>query len=88
MSLHGIAFAELVEYIESHRDSSECAPVFKMADLAKLYFSRLSELGITGQIHTTRLRQKVLAAVPDLRCQSQGRDVLLKFDHDIGNAIM
>ena len=34
--LHGIAFTELVEYIESHRDSSECAPVFKMADLAKL----------------------------------------------------
>ena len=31
-SLHGIAFASLVSFLEEHRDSGETAPLFKLAD--------------------------------------------------------
>ena len=40
-SLHGIAFASLVSYVEEHRDSGETAPVFKLADLVNLYSEKL-----------------------------------------------
>ena len=57
------AFADLVEYIEAQCGSGT---VFKMAELAKLYSSRLISLGIDSNIHSTRLRQKLTAAVPIL----------------------
>ena len=42
-SLHGIAFASLVSYLEEHRDSGETAPVFKLADLGSLYSEKLQD---------------------------------------------
>ena len=35
--LHGIAFAELVAFIEDFHMEQNISPVFKLADLAKLY---------------------------------------------------
>uniref|UniRef100_UPI00358E360E uncharacterized protein n=1 Tax=Myxine glutinosa TaxID=7769 RepID=UPI00358E360E len=86
--LHGIAFAELVAFMEETR-GADCAPVFKLADLGDLYKVRLEQLGATeGQrIHTTRLKNRLLAVFPDLRAHSQGRDTLLTFQGDIGNAL-
>ena len=46
-SLHGIAFASLVSYLEEHGNSGETAPVFKLADFVNLYFEKLLELGIS-----------------------------------------
>ena len=43
LSTHGLAFASLVSYSEDFRDS-ENAPVFKLADLVKLYISKLNYL--------------------------------------------
>lgn len=87
-SLYGIAFAELISHIETFRDSTETSPVFSMTELRSLYSRRLEKLGIKSpQIHTTRLKNRILAAVPDLRAHSQGRDVLLAFDKDIGAAL-
>lgn len=87
-SLYGIAFAELISHIETFRDSTEMSPVFSMTELRSLYSRRLEKLGIKSpQIHTTRLKNRILAAVPDLRAHSQGRDVLLAFDKDIGAAL-
>ena len=54
--LHGIAFAELVAYMEDFRMEGSVAPVFKLADLAHLYKLRLEQLGVIleGRIHTSR----------------------------------
>ena len=57
------AFADLVDYIESQRGTGS---VFKTAEIVNLYSSRLLSLGVNEYVHTTRLRQKVIAAVPDL----------------------
>lgn len=38
----GIVFAELVMYIEETRLDGDTAPVFKLADLAQLYNSRIA----------------------------------------------
>ncbi|KAK1895105.1 Coiled-coil domain containing protein 25 [Dissostichus eleginoides] len=51
---------------------------------------RLEQLGLTveKQIHTTRLKKRLLSALPQLRAHSQGRDTLLSFEKDIGPALM
>ena len=53
---HGIAFAELVSYMEEACDDHLVAPVFKLSDLANLYSSRLEKLGtkLPGRVHSTK----------------------------------
>ena len=89
-SLHGIAFASLVSYLEEFRDCENVA-VFNLVELAKLYSAKLEELGITSssKINTTRLKERLLGAFPDLiiSAHTQGRHVLLIFNHAIGDAI-
>ena len=43
---------------EAHMDDGT-APVFKLADLAQLYTSRMEQLGVErdGRMHTTRLKE-------------------------------
>ena len=84
---HGIAFAELVAYIEDFRMEGSVAPVFKLADLAHLYKLRLEQLGVILEdcIHTSRLKLRLLSVFPDLRAHLQGRNVMLSFD--IGDAL-
>ena len=87
--LHGIAFAELVAFMEDFRMEQNVSPVFKLADLAKLYQTRLEELGgsIGGRVHTSRLKHRLLSAFPDIRAYMQGRSLMLTFDDDIGAAL-
>ena len=88
-SLHGIAFAALVSYLEEFREDRESVAVFKLADLAKMYTAKLRELGLSSsnKINTTRLKERILGVFPDLGAHTQGRDVLLVFNHAIGDAI-
>ncbi|KAG0720472.1 hypothetical protein GWK47_048454 [Chionoecetes opilio] len=87
--LHGIAFAELVVFMEDMHADEDKAPVFKLLDVANLYKTRLEQLGatVTNRIHTTRLKDRLLSVCPDLRAHSQGRDTLLLFEKDIGPAL-
>ena len=86
--LHGIAFAELVAFLEDMKSDEDSAPIFKLIDITQLYKDRLEQLGVTVEkrIHTTRLKNRLLSALPDLRAHSQGRDTLLSFEKDIGSA--
>ena len=68
---HGIALAELIAYTEDKKCSvtvNDKAPVFKLADLVKLYTKRLVELGVetTGRIHSTDLKNRLLANMPGI----------------------
>ena len=53
---HGIAFAELVSYIEEAHNDNLVPPVFYLSDLVNLYGERLEQLGtsVTGRIHSGR----------------------------------
>ena len=58
------AFADLVSYIESLRDS--CKSI-KMSDVCKLYSTRLQTLGLQNEyVHSTRLRQDLKYSVQGL----------------------
>ena len=71
--ISGIVFAELVMYIEEVRLVASTAPVFKLADMAQLYMSRLQQFGLTSdkRMHTTPLKQRLLAHFPAMRAQSK-----------------
>jgi len=88
-SLNSIVFAQLTAYIEEVRSVANIAPHFKLADLKKLYGERLQQLNATDvhPINGTRLREKLLKYFPDLQAHSDGRDVLLAFDENIGLAL-
>ena len=64
--------------------------VFKLSDVANLYKTRLEQLDVmvTNRIHTTRLKDILISVRPDLRANSQGRDILLLFEKNIGPALM
>ena len=87
--LHGIAFAELVAFMEDFRMEQNISPVFKLADLAKLYQTRLEDLGgsTRSRVHTSRLKHRLLSAFPDIRVYMQGRSVMLTFDDDVCAAL-
>ena len=84
-----VVLAELVTYIEESAREEEIAPIFKLADLNKLYTSRMEELGVEmdQRVHTTRLKERILAHFPDLQEHKKGRDVFLVFKDDIGSAL-
>ena len=87
--ISGIVFAELVMYVEEVRLEASTAPVFKLADMAQLYMSRMQQFGLTSdkRMHTTPLKQRLLAHFPAMRAQSKGRDIMLVFDENIGAAL-
>ncbi|KAG0714703.1 hypothetical protein GWK47_001512 [Chionoecetes opilio] len=86
---HGLAFAELVSYIEDTRMDSLVAPIFKLSDLVDLYTTRLELLGtdVAGRVHSTVLKKRVLAYFPDMEAHKQGRDVVLISHEDVGQAL-
>ena len=88
ITIMGIVFAEIVMYIEEARNY-ESAPVFKLADLADLYKSRMEQHGIklNNKVNTTRLKKRLMAHIPGLKPHTKGRDVLLAFTDDIGAAL-
>ena len=83
-----LVLAELVSYIEECR-SDETLPVFKLSNLRKLYESRLKEKdpSFSGKVNTTRLKERLMSLVPDLKAQTQGREVMMMLNSDIGEVI-
>jgi len=84
-----LAFAQLVEYIYEVQNDSATATMFKLSELACKYCARLEQMGVTidGRVHTTRLKNRLLAQFLGMRAQSYGKEVLLFCDEDIGNAL-
>lgn len=86
---HGIAFVEPWSYMEEARVDNLVAPIFKLSDLANLYSSRLEQLGtkLPGCVHSTKLKNRILAYVPDMKAHAQGGKVVLVFNEDVGAAL-
>ena len=75
---HSIALAELLAYIDESRKDDDIR-VFKLADVCKLYSTRLQQLGVEryDHVHSTSLKNRILAHFPDLAAHKEGYDVLL-----------
>ena len=85
----GIALAELVTYIEDARADNEIVPIFKLADLIRMYSTRVEQLGtcLSGRVNSTHLKDRILAHFPNLQAHKEGRDILLIFNKDVGPAM-
>ena len=75
--------------MEDMRDE-ESVSVFKLTDMVSLYKKRLQQLGVTvgNRIHSTRLKIRLLSALPDLTAHVQEREILVTFKEDIGLALI
>ena len=63
-------------------------PVFTLTDLANMCINRLEQLGsdVAGRVHSTRLKERILAYFPDMEAHKQGREVVLVCNKDVGSA--
>ena len=88
---HARAFAELFAFIDdalANRREQGTSPVFKLSDLIHLYNNRLTQLGIASpSIHSTRLKDRILANFPELHAFKEGRDVLSTSTSHIGAVV-
>ena len=66
-------------------DNKDEVRVLKLADLAKMYSARLNQLGVdvSGRLHTTELKNRILAQFPVMQAHREGRDVSLAFKDGI-----
>ena len=57
--------------------------------MSKLYSSRLEQLGayVPERVNSTRLKERLLSQLPDLREYNEGREVKLAFSSDISEAL-
>ena len=64
-------------------------PIFKLSEMTKLYTERLRQLGVevSSRINSTRLKERLLSAVPDLRAHVKGKEIFLTYENDVGNVI-
>ena len=87
--INSLALAELVSYIEDARAESSIAYVFQLSDLVTLYTSRIKELGLNVEkrVHSTKLKERILASIPELKTHPQGKQVVLAFESDIGHVL-
>ena len=87
--INSLAQAELVSYIEDAPTESSIAPVSQLSDLVTLYTSRIKELGLNVEkrVHSTKLKERILASIPDLKAHPQGKQVVLAFESDIGHVL-
>jgi hypothetical protein len=52
----------------------------RLADLVSFYKQRLEQLGMkTPDVNSTRLKEKLLAEIPELESHKKGRGILLAF---------
>ena len=73
--LHGIAFGEVVSFIEEIvMNATKKIPTFKLSDLIKLYDTHLKDLGITleTRTHNTRFKNRLLSQFEDSSAHNEG----------------
>ena len=71
------------------KEKTQC-PAERFLILKKKYCKRLAQQGVakeTQEIHSTPLKEKLMAAVRGLTAHAKGREVLLAFAEDIGPLI-
>ena len=85
---HPLAFSEQVIHIVETKSSCEGPAVCRLADMFHLYSQRLEQLGVEApNVNSTRLKETLLAEIPELEAHKQGKRVLLAFQKDVGLAL-
>ena len=89
--IQGIALAQLVAYLEETRAETRgsASTVFRLAELTDMYSNHLAQLGVevSGRVHSTDLKERLLANVPGLQAHKKGRDIFLAFNDEVATAL-
>ena len=70
-----------MDFEETHAEE-EIAPVFKMADLTRLDVNDAGD-----HANCTRLKNRLLDALPEPSAHTEGKYILLTFSEDVGGAL-
>ena len=87
---HSIALAELISEIQNSKTEEPRTTGFKLSNLREEFSKRLKLQGVVTEnpeIHSARLKEKLIEAIPGLTARIKGREVLLAFEEDIGSLI-
>ena len=83
-----LAFSELLIYINESKNNRESPVTFRLAYLTKIYKERLEQLGMESpNVNSNRLKDQLIAQMPELESHKKGRDLLLAFKKYIGPVI-
>ena len=89
--MEGVVLAEIIEYLRDTRKYSDIIPVLKLSDIKSMYCKRLEEYGTPAElvknVHSSRLKSKILNRMPELAEHRKGNDILLPFREEVGKAI-
>ncbi|KAK3910021.1 Microtubule-associated protein VP7 [Frankliniella fusca] len=83
---HGVVLARLISHMHEVRIDSPVSqpPAFKMSQLARIYGAEMEELGVSCDVHSTRLRERLLQECPELESTGKcGQDILIACRRDI-----
>ncbi|CAG9762718.1 unnamed protein product [Ceutorhynchus assimilis] len=81
---HGVVLARLTSHMNEVRAESTQPPAFKISELTRIYASEIEQLGASCDVHSTRLRERILMECPDLESSGRsGQDILIAFKRDI-----
>ena len=82
----GIAFVELISFMESFIDDGKY--VLTLTELHQLYINRLQDCGIKKEVNGTRLKSRILTHFPGkLQEQSDGKTVLQVFNEGMASIL-
>ena len=87
--IHGQVLSELAQYMEHVAKDDIKNNVFKLVDLATLFKERVIELGghTSNRVHTTKLKNRLLAQVENLREYKDKKFSYLTFDENVGTIL-
>ena len=75
-------------YIREKQLSTDGCCYFKMVELYDLYTKRLQQFGVEASfVQRTRLKEQILAHIPELEPFKNGREVWLAYTRKVGEAI-
>lgn len=86
--IYPLVLSELLVYVVETKSNADGPAVFRLADLVSLYKQRLQQLGVEEpNVNATRLKEKLMEEIPELEAHRKGRDILLAFKKDVGEAL-
>lgn len=78
----------MADHIEDMYLHNDMSPVFKLAALTSQMEEKMRILGIADpQVHRSRLKEQLTSLIPGLVSCKTGREVMLYFEEDAGDAI-
>ena len=89
MSNKSVTLSKLVSYMEELSQNVDILLVYKLSEMTKLYTERLRQIGVevSSRINSTRLKERLLSALPDFRAHINGKEIFLTYENDVGNII-